>query len=109
MSSILDHRAHGLEALTVDLHRRAAHAAAPGCTLAQVRDVLRRFGYQRYTRAETTLCLYWQLAEGHVDEWPCQPFLEQLTLRMLQTEEETTPVPRTHATQGSDHLHEEAL
>jgi len=85
--SILDHRSHGLEALTVDLHRLATGAAAPGCTLEQVKDVLRRFGYQSYTRAEVALCLYWQLAEDHLDEWPCQVFLEQLQGRMSQDKE----------------------
>jgi hypothetical protein len=78
MSSILTHRTFGLEALTADIHRLAAQAAAPGCTLEQVQKVLRCFGYQRYTRAEVALCLYWQLAERHLAEWPCQAFLEQL-------------------------------
>lgn len=78
MSSILTHRTFGLEALTADIHRLAAGAPAPGCTLEQVQEVLRRFGYQSYTRAEVALCLYWQLAQDHLDEWPCQAFLERL-------------------------------
>lgn len=78
MSSILTHRTFGIEALTLDIHRLTAQAAAPGCTLEQVNDVLQRFGYQRYTRAEVALCLYWQLAEEHLAEWPCQAFLAQL-------------------------------
>jgi hypothetical protein len=80
--TILNHRVHGLEALYTDLHRLAAGAAIPECTIEQVREVLQHFGDRRFSRAETALCLYWQLTEGHLDEWPCQAFLEQLTQRM---------------------------
>lgn len=52
-----------------------------------MKEVLRRFGYQSYTRAEVALCLYWQLAEDHVDEWPCLAFLEQLQGRMSRDKE----------------------
>ena len=84
--SILDHREIGLEALYTDLQRVAAHRTAPECTSEQVRHVLQHFGYQRYSRSEALLCLYWQLAEDHLDEWPCEAFLAQL--RQLMGEEE---------------------
>lgn len=107
MSSILTHRTFGIEALTVDIHRLTTHGAVPGCTLEQVQDVLQRFGYQRYSRAEVGLCLYWQLAEGHRDEWPCQTFLEQVKGRMTQNEGENAHVPHPPVTQVSDHSREE--
>jgi len=107
MSSILTHRTFGLESLTVDIHRLTAQTAAPGCTLEQVKEVLQRFGYQRYTRAEVGLCLYWQLAACHENEWPCQTFLEQVKGRMLQNEGENAHVPHSFAAQGSDHSRQE--
>lgn len=79
--SILNHRMHGLEAVITDLQRLAVRTAAPTCTREQVKAVLQSFSYQSSTRAEMVLCLYWQLAEGHVSEWPCQAFLEQLRQR----------------------------
>lgn len=59
--SILDHRKTGLEALHTDLQRVAALAAAPGCTIDQVRQVLHSLGERRYNRSEMALCTYWQL------------------------------------------------
>ena len=86
--SILAHRKNGLEALYIDLQRMAARTTAPGCTIDQIRSVLQDLGGRRYSRSEMALCLYWQQAEGHVDEWPCQAFLEQL--RQLIGEEESS-------------------
>jgi hypothetical protein len=68
-----------LSALYGHIHRLTVQKAGfSSCTLEQVAEVLQKFGYERFTRAEIALCLYWRLAENQLDQSPCQSFLAAL-------------------------------